>query len=81
MTELERVDALIAALRDHMEFTIDDEVERVIRRSNLKQQLEDVTCTIPFINIDRSKWEEIERLRNDKILCPVEKMPFNYFKA
>ena len=73
MTELERVDALIAALRTYL----DDPGNR----EAVREQYKDVVSTIPYVNIERSKWELIDRLRNDKILMPCEKTPFNYYKS
>ena len=73
MTELERVDALIAALRIHL----DDRDNR----HAIREQYKDVVSTIPHINIDRSKWDLIDRLKNDKLVMPFESYPFNYFKA
>ncbi len=71
MTELQRVDALIAALRVY-----DPDNRRAIR-----EQYKDVVSTIPYINIDRSKWDLIDRLKNDKLVMPSESYPFNYFKS
>lgn len=69
MDSVARVNALITALRDGKNSAI------------LREQYEDVVKTIPYIDVHRSKWDEIERLKNDRLLMPTEKMPFNYFKS
>ncbi len=71
LTELERVDALIAALP----------VYDPDNRHAIREQYKDVVSTIPYINIDRSKWDLLDRLKNDKLVRPFESYPFNYFKS
>jgi hypothetical protein len=66
---LARVNALITALREGKNSAM------------LREQYEDVVKTIPYIDVHRSKWDEIDRLKNDKLLMPTEKTPFNYFKS
>ena len=73
MTESERVDALIAALRSCTDLPG--------RKSQIREQYEDVTTTIPHINIPIEKWNLIDRLKNDKLVMPFESYPFNYFKS
>tara|TARA_Y100001951_G_scaffold41894_1_gene33153 strand:- start:509 stop:730 length:222 start_codon:yes stop_codon:yes gene_type:complete len=73
MTELERVDALISALRSCTGFQG--------RNSQVRQQYNDVVKTIPHINIPTERWNLIDRLKNDKLEMPFVNHPFNYFKS